>query len=411
MPFVSALCLTVTLSAPGDWPGWRGPDRTGVSTETGLLKQWPPAGPKLLWKVHGLGGGYSTPSIAEGRIFLMGSRDGDEFLMALDVRDGHRLWSTRVGIVGQNTGPDYPGPRCTPTVDGDLLCALGSDGDLVCAETATGAISWHRHLLKDFHGKRGTWAYAESPLIDGDVLICTPGGATATMVALDKRTGDLRWRMAKPEYNTAAYASAIVAEAGGVRQYIQFLGSGLMGVSASDGRLLWVYNKHIGGVSAVCPIYRDGYVFSTASGVEGSGGDALLRLIADGSNVHAQEVYLKRVMVNMHGGVVLVGEYLYGTSQSSLVCMDFKTGARKWKERSVGQGSLMAADGLLYLRGQDGQMALVEATPEGYHEKGRFRQPDRSSFPTFCHPVVAGGRLYLRDADVLLCYDVKSNGE
>jgi outer membrane protein assembly factor BamB len=407
---VGLLLVGTGAAAAGDWPCWRGPDRTGVSAETGLLKRWPLGGPRLVWKATGIGGGYSTPSVAGGRVFVMGSRGGEEFVLALDARDGRRLWSTRVGIVGENTGPNYPGPRSTPTVDGGLFYTLGSDGDLVCAATATGQVVWHKHLLKDFEGKRGTWAYAESVLIDGDTLVCTPGGHRATMAALDKRTGAVRWQAVKPEYNTAGYASAVVAEAGGVRQYIQFVGSGLMGVAARDGRLLWTYNRHIGGVSSGTPIVHDGYVFSSASGVEGAGGDALLRLSPDGKGgVQATEVYLVRSIVNLHGGVVRVGEFLYGTTRSALVCVEFKTGARKWLERGVGQGSLVAADGHLYVRGEQGDVALVEATPGGYHEKGRFRQPDRSAFSTFCHPVVANGRLYLRDEDVMLCYDVQEH--
>jgi outer membrane protein assembly factor BamB len=402
-----ALAADSAPVASGDWPGWRGPERTGVSRETGLLHKWPPGGPKLLWKAKGLGGGYSTPSIAAGRLFVMGSRGDDEYLMVLDVKDGHQLWSTRVGRVGENRGPNYPGPRSTPSVDGDLLYTLGSDGDLVCAETATGKIVWQKHLEKDFQGNRHLWAYAESPLIDGDTLVCTPGGATAALVALDKRTGAVRWQTQKEYYNIAGYASAIVAEVGGVKQYIQFLGAGLIGVSAADGKELWFYRGNLGGQSCATPIFHDGCVFSSASGVEGAGGDALLRITVDRGHVRAEQVYRVRTILNHHGGIIRVGDYLYGTSGSALVCMDFKTGAAKWRDRCVGKGSLVVADGHLYVRGERGEVALVEAVPEGYKEKGRFRQPDRSGFPAFCHPVVAGGRLYLRDEDVLLCYDVK----
>ena len=402
-----ALAADSAPVASGDWPGWRGPERTGVSRETGLLRQWPPGGPKLLWKAKGLGGGYSTPSIAGGRLFVMGSRGDDEYVMALDLKDGRQLWSTRAGLVGENRGPNYPGPRSTPSIDGDLLYTIGSDGDLVCAETATGKIVWQKHLENDFKGNRNLWAYTESPLIDGDTLVCSPGGATATLVALDKKTGAVRWRTQKEDYNISGYASAIVAEVGGVKQYIQFLGAGLIGVSAKDGKELWFYRGNLGGQSCATPIFHDGYVFSSAPGVEGAGGDALLRLTGDRAQVRAEQVYLVRTILNHHGGVIRVGDYLYGTSGIALLCMDFKTGAAKWRDRCVGKGSLVVADGHLYVRGERGEIALVEAVPEGYKEKGRFRQPDRSGFPAFCHPVVAGGRLYLRDEDVLLCYDVK----
>jgi outer membrane protein assembly factor BamB len=404
---VVALAADSAPAASGDWPGWRGPERTGVSRETGLLHQWPQGGPKLLWKAKGLGGGYSTPAIAGGRLFVMGSRGNDEYVMALNLKNGRQLWSTRVGLVGENRGPNYPGPRSTPSIDGDLLYTLGSDGDLVCAQTATGMIVWHKNLEKDFKGHRHVWAYAESPLIDGETLVCTPGGATATLVGLDKKTGAVHWRTQKEDYNIAGYASVIVAKVGGSKQYIQFLATGLIGVSAKDGKELWFYRGNLGGQSCGTPIFHDGYVFSSASGVEGAGGDALLRLTADRGQVLAKQVYLVRTILNHHGGVVRVGDNLYGTSTGALVCMDFKTGAAKWRNSSVGKGSLVVADGHLYVRGERGEIALVEAGPEGYKEKGRFRQPDRSGFPAFCHPVVAGGRLYLRDADVLLCYDIK----
>lgn len=402
------IALAQLPCAPGDWPGWRGPDRTGVSTVTGLLPSWPPGGPKLLWKATGMGGGYSTPSVAGGRVFLMGSQGNDEFVLALDAATGKQLWSTRVGIVGVNTGPNYPGPRATPTVDGPWLYTLGSDGDLVCVEAANGHVRWHRHLGKDFHGKRGTWAYTESPLIDGDVLVCTPGGPTATMVALNKSDGSVRWKTELDYGNTAAYASAIVAHVGGVKQYVQFLGSGLLAVSAQDGKILWRYKKNIGFASCATPIFHDDCIYSSASGNEGAGGDALLRLSPSPNGIEAKQVYLVRGILNFHGGVVRVGNELYGTNANVLICQDFKTGAVRWKDRSVGQASIVAADHRLYLRGEEGSVALVDIDPTGYHERGRFRQPERTAFATFAHPVVAGGRLYLRDADLLFCYDIKA---
>jgi outer membrane protein assembly factor BamB len=402
-------------AAPGDWPGWRGPDRTGVSAETGLLRQWPEGGPKLLWKATGMGEGHATPSVAGGRVYLMGSKGtkggqgGDEFLHAVDVRDGQILWSTHVGLVGENTGPPHPGPRATPTVEGGVLYTLGSDGDLVCVETAGGKVLWRRHLVKEFDGNRGTWAYAESPLIDGDVLVCAPGGPKATLLALKKKTGDVIWQAVVPGGNQAGYASTIVAEAAGVRQYIQYLGVGLVGVSAKDGRLLWHYKKNVGGVSAATPIFHDGCVFCTSGGHLGAGGDALVRLVPGKDGVEAQQVYLVRSMLNFHGGVVRLGEYLYGTGKRGLTCIEFKTGKKMWESETSGVGSLVAtADGLLILRGTGGRVTLVEASPQEYKERGRFQQPHRSRFATFVHPVLAGGRLYLRDTDVLLCYDLKT---
>jgi len=411
---ISALLLGTPASAwgqlkaaPGDWPGWRGPDRTDVSTETGLLPEWPAGGPKRVWKATGLGGGFTTPSVASGRIYLMGSKDHAEYVLALDAKDGKPVWSTKVGAVGVNRGPQNPGPRATPTVDGDFVYTLGSDGDLVCVTRTEGKTIWHRHLEKDFGGKRGSWAYAESPLIDGDVLVCTPGGPSATLVALNKRNGAVIWKAQVPGRNTAGYASAIVAQVDGVKQYVQFLAGGVVGISAKDGKFLWIDKRTAGrGVTCSTPIFHDRCVFS-ASGYNLGGG--LVKLRAHGDGVTAEEVYFTKAMVNHHGGMVLVDGYLYGTNNTSLLCLDFKTGTTKWQSRSVGKGSLTYADGRLYVRGERGAVALVEATPTGYKERGRFNQPDRSFKPAWPHPVVAGGRLYLRDGDTLLCYDVKVN--
>jgi outer membrane protein assembly factor BamB len=402
----TALLLAHLEARPDDWPGWRGPDRSGVSAEKGLLPSWPEDGPKSVWSITGLGGGYAAPSVAGGRIFVMGSKEGDEYVHALSVKDGKQLWSVKVGKVGKNTGPSYPGPRATPTVQGDRLWTLGSDGDLVCLQTSDGKLLWRKHLERDFEGVRGTWAYCESPLLDGDHVICTPGGSSATMLALEKNTGKVVWKAAKEDGNIAGYASAIVAHAGKRKLYVQFLGTGVIGVDARTGELLFYYRRNVGNVSANTPIYHDGHVFATAGGLGSAGGDALLKLQATDKGVAAKEVYLQRNLMTFHGGVVRLGEYLYGTGNGGLTCLDFRTGKVKWRHRSIAPGALMAAEGRLYLRGTQGQMALVEASPDGYREKGRFTQPKRSRFPTFAHPVLSGGRLYLRDDDLLFCYDV-----
>lgn len=408
--FLAALILlsfsSPLLADPGDWPGWRGPERTGVSAEKGLLTSWPKDGPKLLWTATGLGGGYAAPSVVGERLFVMGSKDGEEYVQARSVKDGKELWATKVGKVGVNTGPNYPGPRATPTVVDDHLWTLGSDGDLVCLETAKGTVVWRRHLGKDFHGVRNTWAYCESPLVDGDLVVCTPGGPEATLLALERRTGKVVWKTAKPSANIAGYASVIVAWAGKRKLYVTFLGTGVLGADARTGKLLFHYRGNVGSVSAVTPIYHDGHVFTTSGGLDAAGGDALLKLVEKDGGVQAKEVYLDRNLMTFHGGAVRLAEYVYGTGRGGLVCLELRTGKLKWRHRSIGAGSLLAAEGLLYLRGTQGQMALIEASHEGYREKGRFRQPRRTRFPTFAHPVVAGRRLYLRDDDLLFCYDL-----
>jgi len=400
--FAAYLAVCANSVSAGDWPQWRGPERTGVSAETGLLKQWPQEGPKLLWKATGLGSGYSTPSVVNERIYLMGTKGNEEQVFALDAKDGKPVWSSRVGPVAS---AGYAGPRATPTVDGELLYTLGSDSDLVCMKTATGDVVWRKNLQKDFGGRRGKWAYAESPLIDGDVLVCTPGGREATLLALNKKTGEVIWKSAIAGGDAAGYSSVIVANVGDVKQYVQFLAGGVVGVEAKTGKFLWRYNKTANRTANIpTPIFHDNFVFS-ASGYGTGGG--LVKLTAGGDGVSASEVYFTRDMVNHHGGVVRVGDHLYGTNESSLLCLDFKTGEKKWQERSVGKGSVTYADGHLYVRSERGPIALVEATPAGYKEKGRFDQPDRSKERAWPHPVVANGRLYIRDQGILLCYDIQ----
>jgi outer membrane protein assembly factor BamB len=401
---LTALAALALPAKPGDWPQWRGPDRNGVSRETGLLKSWPAEGPKLVWKAEGLGGGYSTPSVAGGRLYGMGYRGDDEAVWARDARTGSELWATVINKANRQIGYNE-GSRCTPTVDGSLVYAEGTSGDVVCLNAADGKLRWQKNLVQDFGGKVPGWGYSESPLVDMDKVVVTPGGAT-TLVALNKMTGEPVWKTQVPGVDVH-YSSAIAADVDGQRQYIQLLRGGLIGVAANDGHFLWKYDKPSNGTATIpTAIYSDHYVFA-ASGY-GTGGGLVKLTTNPDKTVTATEVYFTKSMKNHHGGVILVGDSLYGFDDpSTLTCLDFKTGAVKWTNRSVGKGSLVYADGNLYARSQDGPVALVEANPEAYVEKGRFVQPDRSSKMAWPHPVVAGGRLYLRDQDVLFCYDVK----
>jgi outer membrane protein assembly factor BamB len=419
--FISAsilsCCLLVASASADDWPQWRGPQRTGLSKETGLLKEWPKGGPKLLWERKDIGGGYSTPAIVGDRIYLQADRNRKEYALALAVKDGSEIWATELGKVGINLGPQYPGTRSTPTVDGDRIYPLGSDGDLACLEKDTGKMVWKKSLRKDFGGTPGAWAYSESVLIDGEALICTPGGKKATMVALNKKDGSTIWECAAPipKGNAAAYASPIAVEVGGVRQYVQFVAGGVVGVDAKTGKYLWLYDKTKDPAANIpTPVFHDDCVFTSTS----RNGSGLNRIKVSGDMVSSEEVYLNQIKLNSIGGVVRVGDYVYGTdANEDLVCMDFKTGAEKWRHACVGAAGLCYADGMLYVRGQGGNgfgpekptfVALVEATPEGYKEKGRFEQPDHGKRPAWPHPVVANGQFYLRDGNVLLCYDVKA---
>ena len=413
--FSAGSFITANPAANSDWPQWRGPDRSGVSTETGLLKQWPAAGPKLLLQVKDLGDGYSTPSVVGNRIYLMSNRGlENEFVQVLSAKDGKVIWTTRVGNVGNpKQEPNYPKARSTPTIDGDLLYALGSDGDLACLETKTGKIRWQKSLRTDFNGEPGEWAYAESPLVDGEAVVVTPGGAKATMVALNKNTGALLWKSAIPGGDPAGYASAIVVQAGGRRQYVQLLSKGLVGVDAKTGQFLWRYAEAAKGPAQYfTPVARDDYVYGGALGV----GGGLVRLKPEGDGVAAEQVYFIRGLPNGLGGAVLVGDHLYGTEAGQkLVAADFKTGKVKWEVPDFGWASVAAADGLLYCHLVSGEIALVEATPEAYRLKGKFTPPSQPEhkgvgpYPegSFAYPVIANGRLYIRDLSMLWVFDIK----
>ena len=403
-------------NSSSDWPQWRGPQRTGVSSETGLLKQWPAAGPKLLWQVNDIGDGYSTPAVAGNRIYLVSNRGMDnEFVQALSTVDGKVIWTTRVGNVGNpNQEPNYPKARSTPTIDGNFVYALGSDGDLVCLDAKTGKIRWQKSLRKDFGGEPGEWAYAESPLVDGDLVVATPGGAQATMVAVNKKTGELVWKSAIPGGDKAGYASAIPVEGGGHKQYVQLLAKGMVGVDAMTGQFLWRYaDVAKGPAQYFTPIAQGDHVYGGALGV----GGGLVRLKPEGSGVTAEQVYFIRGLPNGLGGAVVIGDHIYGTEVAQkLVAAEFKTGKVKWEAPDFGWGSVAAADGLLFCHLiMTGEVVLVEATPDAFRIKGKFTPPSPpvhkkvGQFPegAFTYPVIANGRLYIRDLGTLWAFDIK----
>ncbi|MBI2925483.1 MAG: PQQ-like beta-propeller repeat protein [Verrucomicrobia bacterium] len=393
--------------AASDWPQWRGPNRDGVSAETGLLKEWPKGGPPLAWKATGVGAGYSSVSVVAGRIFAMGDVAGASSVIALDEKTGKLLWSAKVG--GTGGGDGYPGPRCTPTVDGERVYAMNQFGDLVCVEAVTGKEVWRKNLTKDFGGRMMSgWGYSESPLVDGERLVCTPGGSKGTLLALDKKTGAVLWQ-SKDFTDNAAYSSVVAVKVGGVPQYIQLTDASVAGVAPQDGRLLWRAAR--AGRTAVIPtpvVHEDHVYVTSGYGV----GCHLFKVGTSSPDFKAEQVYANKVMVNHHGGVVRLGEHLYGYSDGKgWTCQEFKTGKAVWQDKEkLGKGSLVYAEGHLYLRCQDGPGAvvLIEASPDGWKETGRFDQPDRSSANSWPHPVIANGKLYLRDQDVLLCYDVKA---
>jgi outer membrane protein assembly factor BamB len=394
----------------GDWPQWRGPQRDALSAETGLLKEWPKNGPKVAWQNDKVGDGYSTPAVTGERIYLIGNEGKKkEFVEALNAQDGRQLWVQVVGKVGQNLGPQYPGSRGTPTVDGDLVYAIGSNGDLDCIEALTGKIVWHKDLRSEFAGVPGNWAYSESPLIDGNVLVCTPGGSAATIVALDKQNGDVIWKSPVPGGDRAAYSSVMSVDVAGTKEYVQFLQKGVVGVDANTGKFLWRYEKTAQGSPAniPTPVIHDGYLYSASA----RGGGALIKI--NSGKAAPTEVYFSKRLPASIGGSVLVGGYLYGTNSQGLMCVDFKTGNIKWQDRSIGPSSILFADGNLYLHGENNKVALVEASPDGYHKKGEFLPPSGTEragggIKAWQYPVIANGHLYIRDQNILWCFDIRS---
>ncbi len=394
-----------------DWPDWRGPGREARCQEKGLLQYWPQQGPPLLWHVQGLGHGYSTVAVSNGRVFTTGKRPDGVYLVALDEQTGRKLWQRRLASSG--------GANSTPVVDQQRVYALSTEGELVCCHVEDGRVLWRKSFPRDFGGKMMSgWGYSETPLVDGPWLVCTPGGPQAAIVALDKLTGEVIWQARVPPLGPrgrdgAGYSSIVISHGGGVKQYIQLMGRGLVSVRAQDGKFLWGYNRVANSTANIpTPLVQGDYVF--ASSGYGTGA-VLLRLHSAGPGlVRAQEVYFlpARVFQNHHGGMVLLGRYVFaghGHNQGFPICLDLLTGRRVWfGGRGPGSGSaaVLYADGHLYFKYQNGVIALIEATPKGYRLKSSFKMPTRDN-RNWAHPVVANGRLYLRSLGELFCHDVR----
>jgi outer membrane protein assembly factor BamB len=401
---VTVFLAAAALNAAADWPQWQGPDRTRISKETGLLKEWPNGGPRLLWTANGLGSGYGSMAVTGDRVFLQGARGTNSMVIALNRANGNEVWSKALGPIESRMRTDRgAGPRGTPTVDGDRLYVLTENGDLACLRI-DGTAVWHRNILKEFGGPQLQWLISESPLVDGPHVVVSPGGPGAGMVKLDKMTGKTVWT-SKELSDSAAYSSITAADVQGVRTYMTFTDTAGVGVRASDGKLMFRYPQAANRTANVAtPVYSNNKVFFTSA--YGTGG-GLLDLTVQNGEVAATEVYFTREMRNHHGGVVLVDGYLYGFSDLILTCLEFTTGKLMWRDRSVGKGSVTFADGHLYIQGETNMVGLAEATPSGYREKGRFEIPDKG-MPSWAHPVISDGRLYVRNQDTLLVYDIKA---
>jgi outer membrane protein assembly factor BamB len=392
-----------------DWPQWQGPDRTNQSKETGLLREWPKDGPKKLWTFKDLGKGFGGPSIVGDRLYVQGTEGSNESLFCIDVKEGKKVWATAYSNESRASSGD--GPRANPTVDGDLIFGIGSQGQLFCIDTK-GEKKWSKSLKSDLSGSMMSgWGYSESPLVDGDKVVCTPGGRQGAIAAFNKSSGELLWR-SKEFTDSAAYSSIVIATIGGVKQYVQMTGSSVAGIAAEDGKLLWRQPRQARTAACATPLVKDNFVFVTSA----YGAECLLtEVIADGKTFKTKAVYQHKDHQNHHGGVVLLGDYIYGHSGGNgrphyWACMNFKTGEIAWKSEKLGKGSCTYADGLLYCYSEgDGTVVLVDPNPKEWTEKGRFKNPDaHSRGNVWTHPVVANGRLYLRDQSNLTCFDVKA---
>lgn len=400
----SVFLFVVALDAgAGDWPQWRGSDRSGVSSEQGLLKSWPQGGPKRVWLYENAGLGYSAPAIVAGKFYTLGTREGSEILIVLDANSGKELWTAPLGKVHDDDRGD--GPRGTPTIDGEHAYALTGPGSLVCVSLAERKVVWQA-AMSDLGGRVPRWGYSESVLVDGDQVVCTPGGARGALAAFDKRTGKLRWQT-KDFTEPAHYSSIVPATLNGEKQYVQRTEKSVVGVSPRDGALLW--QTDFAGRTAVIPtpIVRGNEVYVTA----GYGAGSKLIRIEPGNKVTT--VYENKVMKNHHGGVVLIGDHVYGHNDFAWIAQDFATGAEVWNNKGPGKGSLAAADGMLYCFDErEGNVVLIEASPRGWTERGRFKLDPQTKVRSarggiWTHPVISNGKLYLRDQDLISCYDVK----
>jgi outer membrane protein assembly factor BamB len=413
------VCFT-TRSSAGDWPTFRGADRSAVAKETGLLEKWPAEGPPVVWKAEGAGRGYSSLAVAGHRVFTLGdapsvAEDEDEYLVSFDRDTGKVLWHSKTGEPWAKGKETWQSSRSTPTVDGDRVYVLTAFGELICFDAADGSEKWRKSLPDDFGGEKAdNWGYSESVLVDGDRVVCTPGGPEATMVALDKESGELVWKATRPDEIGAGHSSIVISEVGGTRVYVQATGSGPLGVRASDGKVLWSYPIEKTTAVIPTPIVRGDLVFYSIGYKRG--GVLLQQIPGDDGQVEIKEIYpLDVKLANKHGGVVLVGDHVYGDSDDAgiLWCAELMTGEIVWKKRGSGKGSasVAAADGKLYIHFADGTMVLALADPKEYVEISSFTVPGSGDRPSWSHPVIVDGSLYVREQDQIVRYDIKAHDE
>ncbi len=409
-----------TLKSSQEWTQWRGADRSGKSPDTGLIQDWTVQPPKLLWTAAGMGSGYASMSVGGGRIYTTGGGESGQMTVCINAADGKVVWTKKVAEGNPRNG-NYPGMRCTPSLEGDRLYVIASTGTIACLKSVDGSEVWSKDFAKEWNGKMMSgWGFSESPLVDGDWVLCTPGAANAMIVALDKLTGKEIWRTSVPTLGDrgkdgAGYSSIVISNACGVKQYVQLVGRGVIGVRAADGKLLWDYNRVANGTANIStPIVSGDLVFCSTGYRTGA---ALLQLVKRGSEIECQERYFLdgNLVQNHHGQMILKDGFLYfgnGHRNGLPICVEMETGKIVWGGSERGPGSNSAAiayaDGNLIFRYESGEVALIEATPSAYRLKGHFKPDYVSRNPCWSHPVVIGGRMYLRDQDKLMCYEVRA---
>ncbi len=426
-------CLTIGFAASlfaEDWPTFRGAQRTGVSSEAGLLAKWPDAGPPLRWAYKNAGLGFSSVSVVAGVVYTLGTRQEDEIVIALDLESGKELWTAKIGPIFTFKGNTWgDGPRSNPTIDGKLLFALGGQGDLLCVDVASKQEVWRKNLIRDFGGVMMTeWGYSESPTVDGDLLIVTPGGAKGTLLALNKTTGAKVWQ-SEGLTHSAPYTSVVIADIHKAKQYVQMsylAGKGVFvnGFEPKTGKVLWTHQAFEGDSYnvATTPIVENNSVYySTGNGL----GSGRIEIGAD-HKVEPSKYTGKAVkaMKNGHGGVVKLGDQLWGHSENSMwVCQDWTTGKSLLADRAqlpATSGAITAAQGMLYLVTDSGEVALVKAdvgNGKNLDVVSQFKLPFASNFPkmrptsqaskVWAHPVVSNGCLFVRDSEFVMCFKIK----
>jgi len=405
--FIIGLLIT-SQSIADDWPQWRGSERNGVSPETDLLKSWPEDGPSLVWSKEDLGKGFSSVSIAKGRLYITGIFDKEEKLTALDL-DGNIQWQTTYGPIWEDS---FSEARSTPTVDGDQIYVISGMGKLVCFEAALGKIKWSADTVEEFDGEYHSWGIAESPLIVDNKVICSPGGRKASVVAFDKNSGELIWQT-KTLSEMANYCSPALINRGGKKIIATQLEKSFVGINAEDGSVLWQdnyedYQDDATDINIVTPIYYDGQIYVT-SGYDDGG--AMFDLSEDGTKVTRK--WVDQTLDVHHGGIVRVGDYIYGSNwdgnkDGNWVCLDWNSGKVMYEEKWINKGSVITADGMLYCyEEKKGNLALVKANPEKFEKVSSFKVP-LGKGPHWGHPSISDGRLYVRHGDALMVYDIKA---